>query len=127
MLELGLTAQLIYQDLVAGHGFSGSYSSVRRYVGKLKASDPQRVWRVECQPEEELQVDFGLGAPIVEAGGKTRRTWLFRAVLSYSRKGWCALNVDLLPALYAADEHQQVESLPLGFHAMLAEQLPQVG
>jgi transposase len=88
MLELGLTAQRIYQDLVAGHGFGGSYSSVRRYVGKLKASDPQRVWRVECQPGEELQVDFGLGAPIVEAGGKTRRTWLFRAVLSYSRKGY---------------------------------------
>jgi hypothetical protein len=35
-----------------------------------------------------MQVDFGFGAPLVEAGGKTRRTWLFRAVLSYSRKGY---------------------------------------
>ena len=33
-------------------------------------------------------MDFGLGAPIVEIGGKTRRTWLFRAVLSHSRKGY---------------------------------------
>lgn len=88
MLELGLSAQRIYQDLVTGHGFSGSYPSVSRYVGKLKARDPERVWRIECQPGEELQVDFGLGGPLVEPGGKTRRTWLFRAVLSHSRKGY---------------------------------------
>ena len=88
MLELGLSAQRIYQDLVAGHGFSGSYPSVSRYVARLKASEPERVWRIECQPGEELQVDFGLGAPLVESGGKTRRTWLFRAVLGHSRKGY---------------------------------------
>ena len=35
MLELGLSAQRIYQDLVAGHGFAGSYPSVSRYVAKL--------------------------------------------------------------------------------------------
>ena len=88
MLELGLSAQRIYQDLVAGHGFAGSYPSVSRYVAKLKASDPTRVWRIESAPGEELQVDFGLGAPLLEPGGKTRRTWLFRAVLSHSRKGY---------------------------------------
>ena len=88
MLELGLSAQRIYQDLVAGHGFGGSYPSVSRYVAKLKASGPARVWRIECAPGEELQVDFGLGAPLAGPGGKTRRTWLFRAVLSHSRKGY---------------------------------------
>ena len=88
MLELGLSAQRIYQDLAAGHGFGGSYPSVRRYVAELKATEPTRVWRIECQPGEEMQVDFGLGAPLVQADGKTRRTWLFRAVLSYSRKGY---------------------------------------
>lgn len=88
MLDLGLSAQRIYQDLVAGHGFGGSYPSVSRYVAKFKLSEPERVWRIECQPGEEMQVDFGLGAPLVETGGKTRRTWLFRAVLSHSRKGY---------------------------------------
>ena len=88
LVERGLSAQRIYQDLVAGHGFGGSYPSVSRYVAKLKASEPQRVWRIECEPGEELQVDFGLGAPLVLPGGKTRRTWLFRAVLSHSRKGY---------------------------------------
>lgn len=88
MLELGLSAQRIYQDLVAGHGFGGSYPSVSRYVARLKASAPERVWRIECEPGEELQVDFGVGAPLVGLDGKTRRTWLFRAVLSHSRKGY---------------------------------------
>jgi hypothetical protein len=27
-------------------------------------SQPERFWRLECQPGEEAQVDFGLGAPI---------------------------------------------------------------
>ena len=35
LIELGLSAQRIYQDLVAGHGFGGSYPSVSRYVAKL--------------------------------------------------------------------------------------------
>ena len=43
-----------------------------RFVRKLKVSQPERVWRMECRPGEEMQVDFGLGAPI-EDGGTTRR------------------------------------------------------
>jgi hypothetical protein len=43
---------------------------------------------MEGQPGEELQVDFGLGEPIDTGEGKTRRSWVLRAVLSYSRKGY---------------------------------------
>jgi transposase len=87
-LELGLTAKRTHQDLVAEHGFTGSYQSVKRYVQRLKATRPERVWRMECRPGEEMQVDFGLGAPIDDGKGGTRRTWVFRVVLSYSRKGY---------------------------------------
>jgi transposase len=87
-LELGLTAKRIHQDLVAEHGFTGSYQSVKRYAQHLKAARPERVWRLECRPGEEMQVDFGLGAPIDDGKGGTRRTWVFRVVLSYSRKGY---------------------------------------
>jgi hypothetical protein len=31
---------------------------------------------------------FGRGAPIVTADGKRHRTWVFRIVLSHSRKGY---------------------------------------
>lgn len=88
MLEQGQSAQRVYQDLVAGHGFTGSYPSVRRFVAKLRNAPEGRVWRVESAPGEEMQVDFGLGAPIRQADGKLRRSWVFRAVLSHSRKGY---------------------------------------
>ena len=87
-VEVGLSAQRIYQDLVEEAGFADSYESVKRFVRKLRASRPGRVWRLECQPGEELQLDFGSGAPIDEGQGKTRRSWILRLVLSYSRKGY---------------------------------------
>lgn len=87
-MEAGLSAQRIYQDVVEENGFLGSYQSVKRFVRGLKQRQPQRVWRIECQPGEEMQVDFGLGAPIEQDEGKTRRSWVLRAVLSYSRKGY---------------------------------------
>jgi len=87
-MEAGLSAQRIYQDLVEEKGFLGSYQSVCRFVRRLKQRQPMRVWRIECQPGEEMQVDFGLGAPIEQSAGKTRRSWVLRVVLSYSRKAY---------------------------------------
>ena len=60
-VEAGLSAQRIYQDLVEQNGFTNSYQSVKRFVRKLKVRQPERVWRMECRPGEEVQVDFGLG------------------------------------------------------------------
>lgn len=86
-LQAGLSAQRIYQDLVAGHGFTGAYDAVKRFVRRLarKVEPPFR--RMECAPGAELQVDFGLGAWVVE-NGQRRRPHLFRAILSASRKGY---------------------------------------
>src|SRR5208337_1263320 len=87
-VEVGLSAQRIYQDLVGENGFTDSYQSVKRFVRKLRTAQPERIWRLECQPGEELQLDFGLGAPIDEGQGKKRRSWVLRMVLSYSRKAY---------------------------------------
>src|SRR5258707_3301294 len=87
-VEVGLSAQRIYQDLVEENGFSDSYESVKRYVRKLRARRPERIYRLECQPGEEVQLDFGLGAPIDTGQGKSRRSWVLRMVLSYSRKAY---------------------------------------
>jgi transposase len=87
-LDAGLSAQRIYQDLVAEVGFSGSYQSVKRFVRRLRRQHPDRVWRIEVQPGEEAQVDFGIGAPVVDASGRHRRPWVLRVVLSYSRKAY---------------------------------------
>jgi transposase len=87
-VEVGLSAQRIYQDLVEENGFTDSYQCVKRFVRKLRATRPERIWRMECQPGEELQLDFGLGAPIDGDQNKRRRSWVLRLVLSYSRKGY---------------------------------------
>jgi len=83
-----LSAQRIYQDLVSLHGFTGSYQSVKRFVRKIEAANPLPFRRMECEPGDEAQVDFGLGAWVVDAEGKRRRPHLFRLVLSHSRKGY---------------------------------------
>lgn len=87
-LEQGLTAQRIHQDLVAEHGFPGKYSSVRRFVAKLREETDLPFRRMEVAPGAEAQVDFGTGAPVETADGRKRRPWLFRIVLSHSRKAY---------------------------------------
>ena len=87
-LEAGLTARRIYQDLRSDHGYAGSYYSVRRLIKKLAAVALAPFRRMECEPGAEAQVDFGRGAPIVAADGRRKSTWVFRIVLSHSRKGY---------------------------------------
>lgn len=88
-LAQGLSGRRIHQDLVAEHGFSGAYNTVKRYLGRLTAADPLPFRRMEMHPAEEMQVDFGVGAWVQEPGTKKRkRPWVFRAVLSYSRKAY---------------------------------------
>jgi transposase len=87
-VEQQLTAQRIWQDLVAEKGFRGSYDSVKRFVRRLGRGRPLAFRRMECGPGEEAQVDFGSGAPVVTPEGKHRRTHVFRIVLSHSRKAY---------------------------------------
>jgi transposase len=86
--DQGLSAQRIYQDLVADHGFGGSYYCVRRFVHRLEGTHEQPFRRIECDPGDEAQVDFGAGAPVINAEGKRRKTHVFRVVLSHSRKAY---------------------------------------
>jgi transposase len=95
-LERGLTAVRIWQDLKAEQGFTDGYQTVQRFVRKLNRVTPLPFRRMECEPGEEAQVDFGKGAPIItpDGGGaspgrsKRTRPHLFRIVLSCSRKAY---------------------------------------
>jgi transposase len=87
-LRQGLSAQRIYQDLVTERSFAGSYYSVKRFVRRLVAVVELPFRRMECSPGAEAQVDLGVGAPIIDAAGRRRRTLVFRAVLGRSRKGY---------------------------------------
>jgi transposase len=88
-LMQGLSAIRIHQDLVADHAFTGRYNTVKRFVHALSDAAPLPFRRIETAAGEELQVDFGQGAPVIDpTTGKRRRPHLFRATLSFSRKGY---------------------------------------
>lgn len=84
----GLSGQRIYQDLKIEHGFDGSYDAVKRYLRRMYPEKAERIWRMESPPGEEAQVDFGTGAWITGEDGRKRRSYVFRIVLSYSRKAY---------------------------------------
>lgn len=86
-LEQGLDATRIYQDLRNDHGFSSKYHSVRRYVAKLGKTSELPFRRLEVEPGDQMQVDFGSGARCKNHEGKWIKTYVFRSVLSHSRKG----------------------------------------
>jgi transposase len=88
-LVQGLSAIRIHQDLVTDHAFTGRYNTVKRFVHALSDAAPLPFRRIETAAGEEMQVDFGQGAPVIDpTTGKRRRPHLFRATLSFSRKGY---------------------------------------
>jgi transposase len=87
-IGLGRNAVSIHQDLTESHGFTNCYNSVKRFVVKLKARDPERYDVLEFLPAEEAQVDLGQGALTLHKSGKYRRPWLFVMTLKYSGKSF---------------------------------------
>ncbi len=88
-LKLGRNGMAIYQDLVDQHGFGGAYNSVKRFVAKLRHKEPARFDRLSFLPGEEMQVDYGEGAPTrVPGTDRYRKPRLFVATLRYSRRSF---------------------------------------
>jgi len=87
-LDQGLSVKRIHQDLKTDFGFEGGYHSVRRFVRQLGKKAPVPFRRMETAAGEEAQIDFGTGAWVIGDDGKRRRPWMFRIVLSHSRKAY---------------------------------------
>jgi transposase len=87
-LAHGCNAMAIWQDLVDTSGFAAGYSSVKRFVVKLRGpASPEACGIIETAPGEEGQVDYGTGPMVRDPGsGKYRRTRLFVFTLGYSRQ-----------------------------------------
>ena len=87
-LSRGRNAMSIWQDLVDQHGFTGAYESVKRFVRKLRGTQPPEARAViQTAPGEEAQVDYGTGPMVRDPQtGKYRRTRLFVLTLGFSRK-----------------------------------------
>jgi len=83
--KAGVEATAIHQRLQE-RGYSGSYSSVLRFVRRLEPPAPKVTVRVETRPGEQAQVDFGYAGRMIEPEtGELRRAWAFVMVLSWSR------------------------------------------
>ncbi len=87
-LQTQLTSQRIYQDLKTDHGYTGSYWALNRYINRLEQKKALPFRRIETPPGQEVQVDFGKGAPYIDRDGKKRRCHVLRVVLSHSRKAY---------------------------------------
>ena len=67
-------------------GYTGSYASVYRFARKLQPRTPEATVRVERQPGEEAQLDFGYAGIMVDSDTQARRrAWAFVMTLSWSR------------------------------------------
>ena len=67
-------------------GYGGSYQAVYRFVRRIKPRQPKATVRVEREPGQEGQVDFGYAGRMFDPeSGKLRRTWAFVITLSWSR------------------------------------------
>lgn len=91
----GVQATTIYQALVEQFGFTGSYSSVRRTVRKLRNKSPKATCVLDFNPGEAAQVDFGTGPTITDVfTGAVIKTWIFVMTLCFSRHMYAEIVTD---------------------------------
>nr|WP_232502887.1 hypothetical protein [Solidesulfovibrio magneticus] len=72
-VKQGVAGCTIHQALIRKHGFTGAYSSVRRFIAKIKEVTPAATVMLDFAPGDAVQVDFGAGPEITDAF--TRRSY----------------------------------------------------
>lgn len=85
--QAGIQGTTIHAALMRNHGYTGSYSSVRRALQAVVATAPPVATTIlEFDPAEAAQVDFGAGPLITDATtGASFKTWFFVMTLCWSR------------------------------------------
>ena len=86
LLSKKCSSQVVFERLRDNYNFDGGYDSVRRYVQNLRKKNPDKYIRIEVEPGEEAQVDFGYcGLMLDPVEKRLRKTWCFVMILSHSR------------------------------------------
>lgn len=82
----GVSGTAIHATLKRQFGWTGSYSAVRRLLTDIHRQLPQEATcRLEFEPGDAAQVDFGAGPTLLHPDGQPRRTWAFVMTLASSR------------------------------------------
>lgn len=87
--QVGYSARILYQELRASRGYTGSYETVKRYVAPLREvqehADRTRL-RFETPPGQQSQIDWGQALVPFRAG--PRIVHVFVLTLGFSRRGF---------------------------------------
>lgn len=82
----GIQGTTIHQAQRRKYGFTGSYSSVRRFLQGVEDAHPEVTTVLDFAPGDVAQVDFGAGPLIIDVhSGEEFKTWVFVMVLAWSR------------------------------------------
>lgn len=94
-LEIGTEMRAIHRLLTEQHGFTGSYSAVKRFAATLRPATVEACVRVETVPGEEAQIDFGtVGRLLDPVTGELRVAYCFVMTLCYSRHQYVEFVLD---------------------------------
>ncbi len=110
-LDDGVEKTAILARLRDDHGYTGSYSSIWRFVDRLRPSQPEVCVRVHTGPGEEAQVDFGsVGLLLDPKQGRPRTAYAFVMTLCFSRHQYAELVFDQKVGTWIACHRHAFES-----------------
>jgi len=111
-LEAGTQGTTIHATLCRNHGYTGSYSAVRRFQQAYAASRPLvTTMRLDFAAGDAVQVDFGSGPIIPHARtGEALKTWIFVMTLCYSRHQYAELVRDQTVATWLSCHRRAFEA-----------------
>ncbi len=105
---VGYSVQVLYQELMRRHGYTGGNDTVKRFVCPLREAEElaaRATVRFETPPGLQSQIDWGQGTVAFRSGRAIRH--FFILTLGYSRRGfYLACRDQQLPTFL--DAHEQV-------------------
>lgn len=110
LLGEGVEMQAMLNRLRDDHGYTGTYSSVWRFVEHLQPAGGEACVRVHTEPGEEAQVDFGSVGKLCDEAGVLRPAYAFVMTLSFSRHQYANLVFDQKIPTWIACHRQAFES-----------------
>lgn len=87
--QVGYSARILYQELRARRGYTGSYETVKRYVAPLREVQLQAeraLVRFETPPGQQSQIDWGQATVPFRTGSAV--VHVFVLTLGFSRRGF---------------------------------------
>lgn len=111
LLDDGVEKMAILARLRDDYGYKGTYSSLWRFVDRLRPSRPEAFIRMHTEPGEEAQVDFGsVGMLLDPRQDRLRTAYVFVMTLCFSRHQYAELVFDQKIGTWIACHRHAFES-----------------